>query len=77
MHAVAKAGDPSSIPDRCLGFFFSSWLTNIDGMKDLWCSSTAQLIAIITDMSGKIYSAIVQFSCYQHGFESREGSVVL
>ena len=22
----------------------SSWLTNVDGMKDLWCSSTVRLL---------------------------------
>ena len=38
---AAKAGGP--------GFFFSSsWLTNVDGMKDLWCSSTV-LAAFNTD----------------------------
>ena len=28
-------------------FFFSSsgWLTNVDGMKDLWCSSTIWLLS--------------------------------
>ena len=28
-----------------LGFFSSSWLNNVDGMKDLWCSSTAWLLS--------------------------------
>ena len=26
-------------------FFSSSWLTNIDGMKDLWYSTTVQLLS--------------------------------
>ena len=28
-----------------LGFFSSSWLTNVDGMKDLWCSNTVWLLS--------------------------------
>ena len=44
------------IPDGCP--FTSNWLTNVDGMKDMWCSSTAQLLStsvtINTDMNGKI-----------------------
>ena len=28
-----------------LGFFSSSWLTTVDGMKDLWCSSTVRLLS--------------------------------
>ena len=30
-----------------LGYFLfsSTWLTNVDGMKDLWCSSTDQLLS--------------------------------
>ena len=34
-----------------LGFYFSftcSWLTNVDGMKDLWCSSTVRLLSTWT-----------------------------
>ena len=34
---AAKAGGPR--------FFSSSWLTNVDGMKDLWCSGTARLLS--------------------------------
>ena len=32
-------------------------------MKDLWCSSIAQLLSTCTDMNGKIYmySALLQF----------------
>ena len=32
-------------PSGCPGFFSSSWLTNVDGMKDLWCSSTVRLLS--------------------------------
>ena len=32
----AKAGGLGFDSHGCLGFF-SSWLTNADGMKDLWC----------------------------------------
>ena len=32
-------------------FFSSSWLTNVDGMKDLWCSSTVWLLST-QDMNG-------------------------
>ena len=53
-----------------LGFSSSSWLTNVDGMKDLTSYSTARLYAINTDMNGKIYSTLVQFNgCYQHRYE--------
>ena len=34
-----------SIPGGYSGFFSSSWLTNVDGMKDLWCSSRVQLLS--------------------------------
>ena len=44
-----------------------SWLTNVDGMKDLWCSTTAQLLST----NGKIYGALVQFGCYQHSYEQK------
>ena len=39
-----KQGVLDSIPGGCPGFFSSSWLTNIDGIKDLWCSSTVRLL---------------------------------
>ena len=29
-----------------LGFFSSGWLANVDGMKDLWCSSTVRLLLL-------------------------------
>ena len=44
---AAKAGGPG-FDSRWLPwvfFFSSSWLTNVDGMKDLWCSSTVQLLS--------------------------------
>ena len=43
---AAKAGGPG-FDSQWLSwdFFSSSWLTNADGMKDLWCSSTAQLLS--------------------------------
>ena len=52
-----------------LGFSSSSWLTNVDGMKDLTSYSTARLYAINTEMNGKIYGTLVQFGCYQHRYE--------
>ena len=45
---AAKAGDPwfgSQWLPWVVVFFFSSWLINVDGMKDLWCSSTVQLLS--------------------------------
>ena len=47
------------------------WLTNVDGMKDQWCSSTVRLL-LNTDMNGKIYGALVQFSCCQHSLDMNE-----
>ena len=47
-------------------FFSSSWLANVDGMKDLLCFSS---LLLLTDINGKIYGALVQFSCYQHRYE--------
>ena len=47
--SAAKAGGPGFDPWQLPWVFFSSsWLTNVDEMKDLWCSSTA---AINTDMN--------------------------
>ena len=40
---VAKAR--VRLPVAGLGFFTSSWLTDVDGMKDLWCSSTVWLLS--------------------------------
>ena len=57
---AAKAGGPGLdfqwLP--WVFFFFSSWLTNGDGMKDLWCSSIYSSAALNTDMNGKIYGAL-------------------
>ena len=45
-HLQLKQEALGSIPSGCPGFFFtSSWLTNVDGMKDLWCSSTVWLLS--------------------------------
>ena len=45
-HRQLKQEALGSIPSGCPGFFFSfSWLTNVDGMKDLWCSSTVWLLS--------------------------------
>ena len=33
------AGGPGFLP------LPAAWLTNVDGMKDLWCSSTIQLLS--------------------------------
>ena len=45
-HLWLKQEVLGSIPGGCPGFFFSSgWLTNVDGMKDLWCSSTVRLLS--------------------------------
>ena len=34
--------------------------------KDLWCSSTVQLLSTYIDMNERVCDALVQFSCYQH-----------
>ena len=40
-HLQLKRKVMGSTPSGCpVLFFSSSWLTNVDGMKDLWCSST-------------------------------------
>ena len=46
-------------------FFSSSWLTNVDRMKDLWCSSTAWLLSAQIWMVRRICSVLVQFGWYQ------------
>ena len=35
-HLQPKREVLSSIPSGCPGFFSFIWLTNVDGMKDLW-----------------------------------------
>ena len=43
---AAQAGGPGFDPQWLPRIFFSfSWLTNVDGMKDLWCSSTVRLLS--------------------------------
>ena len=45
-HLWLKQEVLGSIPGGCPGLFCSSsWLTNVDEMKDLWCSSTVQLLS--------------------------------
>ena len=39
---AAQAGGTGFDPQD---FFSFSWLTNVDGMKDLWCSSTVRLLS--------------------------------
>ena len=46
-HLQLKQEALGSIPGDCPGFFSFSWLTIVDEMKDLLCSSTA----INTDMN--------------------------
>ena len=50
-HLLLKQEALGSIPGSGLGFSSSSWLTNADGMKDLWCSSTVWLLS--TDIQYK------------------------
>ena len=53
-----------SIPSGCPRIFlFQMVYTNVDGMKDLWCSSTVSA-AINTDVNE--CGALVQFGCCQH-----------
>ena len=40
-----KGGHEFNSPVAALGFFSSIWLTNVNGMKDLWCSSTVRLLS--------------------------------
>ena len=46
-HLQLKQEAMGSIPSGCCPVFFSSfsWLTNVDEMKDLWCSSTVWLLS--------------------------------
>ena len=41
-------------------------VVHVDGMKDLWCSSTVWLLSTQIRMGERIYGALVQFSWYQH-----------
>ena len=40
--------DPWRLPWIFFFFLSSSWLTNADEMKDLWCSSTVRLLSTQT-----------------------------
>ena len=42
-HLQLKQEALGSIPSGYPGFFSSSWLTIVDEMKDLWCSSIVRL----------------------------------
>ena len=46
-----------------MGVSSSSWLANVDEMKEIH----GALVHTNTDMNGKVYGALVQFDCYQHG----------
>ena len=67
---AAKAGGPG-FDSQWLPWIFlsSSWLTNVDGMKDLWCSSAVRLLSTQIAMNERIYGALIPFGCYQHRYE--------
>ena len=45
-HLQLKQEALGSIPSGCPGFFiFQQAYTNVNGMKDLWCSSTVRLLS--------------------------------
>ena len=45
-HLQLKQEALGSIPSDCPGFFlFQLAYTNVNGMKDLWCSSTVRLLS--------------------------------
>ena len=45
-HLQLKQEALGSIPSGCPGFFlFQLAYTNVNGMKDLWCSSTVRLLS--------------------------------
>ena len=44
-HLQLKQEDLGSIPSGCPGFSSFIWLANVDGMKDLLCSSTVRLLS--------------------------------
>ena len=46
VHLQLKQEALGSIPSGCPGFFlFQLAYTNVNGMKDLWCSSTVRLLS--------------------------------
>ena len=51
---TAQAGDCRFNLQQLPCFFFlsSSWLTNVDEIKDRWCSNTVQLLLAKTDING-------------------------
>ena len=64
-----KLTDAKGLKSLCAGglhcfFFSSSWLTNVNGMKDLWCSSTVRLLSTQIRVNVKILSILVELSCY-------------
>ena len=56
-------------------FFSSIWLSNVYGMKTLWCSSTVRLLSTLIWVGEHVWvdegsgGASVQFGCYQHKYE--------
>ena len=48
-HLELKQEALGSIPGGCPGFFSlpTGSVTNVDGMKDLWCSSTVWLLSTV------------------------------
>ena len=64
-HLQQKQEALGSIPSGCPDFFSFSWLTNVDGMKDLWCSSTVQLVYISIDMNGSSSTVAIN----EHGLQ--------
>ena len=52
--AKARAEGTGFDPSVAALDFSSSWLTNVDGMKDLWCSSTVQLLSTQTSLGGGV-----------------------
>ena len=43
--------------------------TPMDGINDLWCSSTVWMQSIQILMGKRVYGALVLFGCYQHRSE--------
>ena len=62
--SAAKAEGLGSIPSGFPGFFISSsWLSNVYGIKTLWCSSTVQLLS-----TQKCEWGEGLFGCFQHRY---------
>ena len=45
---VKHAFNPQQLPWVVFFFFSSSWLTNVDETKDLWCSSIVWLLSTLS-----------------------------